>query len=231
MARPLRTAAQVDLQAAIKATAWRHIAEHGIADLSLRAIARALKITAPAIYNYFPRREDLITALIGDAYLSFGNSQLTARDSVPPEDLSGRLYAIGAAYRNWALTHPQHYQLIFGAPIPDYQPPREQLLPAGAYAMSALVSVIEAIRLAGRLRTMALPVVALEHEATFALWKAHVGAADNLTLSVAVYIWSCVHGLVSLEIAGNLPPFGPDGGALYDYALVSLNQQFVTEEQ
>src|ERR1700690_1393056 len=114
MARPKRTAQIADLQDAIKETAWKQIAEFGAPTLSLRAIARELGITAPAIYNYFPSRDELVTALIIDAYTSFGDSQFEARDAIPAADLMGRMTAIGVAYRTWALAHPQRYQLIFG---------------------------------------------------------------------------------------------------------------------
>ena len=122
-------------QETIKAAAWGQIAQFGAAALSLRAIARELRITAPAIYNYFPRRDDLVTALIIDAYTSFGDSQLAARDALPEADLYGRMMAIGAAYRQWALAYPQRYQLIIGAPVPDYEPPIEQILPAASLDM------------------------------------------------------------------------------------------------
>jgi len=132
MARPRRTAQQTDLQEIIKETAWRQIAEFGAPTLSLRAIARELGITAPAIYNYFPRRDDLVTALIIDAYTSFGDSQLAARDAVPADELVGRVMATGLAYRQWALDYPQRYQLIFGTPIPGYTAPMAQVFPAAA---------------------------------------------------------------------------------------------------
>src|SRR5512143_3167717 len=146
MSRPKRTAQIADLQEAIKKTAWKQIAEFGAPALSLRAIARELKITAPAIYNYFPDREALVTALIIDAFTSFGDWQLEARDSFPESDLPGRLYAIGLAYREWAHAFPQRYQLIFGTPIPGYQAPLEQTFPASARSPSALLSVVEALR-------------------------------------------------------------------------------------
>ena len=53
MVRPTLKKQIPNLQEAIKETAWKQIAEFGAAALSLRAIARELKITAPAIYNYF----------------------------------------------------------------------------------------------------------------------------------------------------------------------------------
>lgn len=230
MSRPRRVSKQTDLQEAIKQTAWQQIAAFGAPALSLRAIARELGITAPAIYNYYPRRDDLVTALIVDAYTSFGDSQLAARDAVPADDLGGRMTAIGLAYRKWAITHPQRYQLIFGTPIPGYSASIEQVLPAGARSLSALVSVIEALRAVGRLRADEFPRAMSRYEGEFEMWKKHGGEADLLSLSVALLIWSRVHGLVSLEIAGNLPPFGANGDALYLHELAALAQQFIKEK-
>src|SRR5258706_15734760 len=132
MVRPIKRKQIPNLQEAIKDTAWKQIAEFGAPSLSLRAIARALKITAPAIYNYFPDRDALVTALIIDAYLSFGDSQIEARDTVPMEDVAGRMRAVGMAYRNWAHAHPQRYQLIFGTPIPGYEGSLTEVLPSAA---------------------------------------------------------------------------------------------------
>src|SRR5512138_1152405 len=129
MVRPTKRKQIPNLPEAIKETAWKQIAEFGAPALSLRAIARELKISAPAIYNYFPDRDALVTALIIDAYTSFGDWQLEARDAVPEKDMKGRLHAIGMAYRNWALTYPQRYQLIFGTPIPGYEAPLMEVLP------------------------------------------------------------------------------------------------------
>jgi len=101
--RPKLTDQHPDLQSAIKDTAWKQIGEKGASALSLRAIARDLNITAPAIYNYFPDRDALVTALIIDAYLSFGDWQFEARDSVPEDDLAGRMNpspALPAYFRN-----------------------------------------------------------------------------------------------------------------------------------
>jgi AcrR family transcriptional regulator len=224
-----RTRLQGDLLETIKQTAWRQIAQLGAPALSLRAIARELHITAPAIYNYYPRRDYLVTALIIDAFTSFGDSQLAARDAVSPSDLLGRLMAIGVAYRQWALAYPQRYQLIFGAPIPGYQPPVEKIMPAGARSLVALVGTVAALRSAGRLRVEQFPKLTPGHKTEFDLWRQHTGDTDLLSLSISMLIWSRVHGLVSLEIAGSLPPFGSGGDALYRYELESIRQQFFKE--
>src|ERR1051325_6464257 len=139
MVRPIKQKQIQNLPEVIKQTAWKQIAELGAPTLSLRAIARELRITAPAIYNYFPDRDALVTALIVDAFTSFGDWQLEARDSLPEKDLLGRMNAIGIAYRDWAHTYPQRYQLIFGTPIPGYRGPAEKTFQPAARSLSALV--------------------------------------------------------------------------------------------
>jgi AcrR family transcriptional regulator len=229
MVRPTLKKQIPNLQQAIQDAAWKHIAKEGAPALSLRAIARDLKITAPAIYNYFPDRDALVTALIIDAYTSFGDSQLAARDALPPDDLIGRLNAIGLAYRHWAHTHPQRYQLIFGTPIPGYHAPINEVLPSSARSLSMLVSVVEQLRVAGKLNVKSFPKVKEEFKVGFEMWKKYGGEADVLSLSIAMLIWAHVHGIVSLEIAGNLPPFGASGDDLYLYEMNSITQQFIKE--
>ncbi len=85
MVRPKRSKQHPDLQTAIKEVARKQIAENGAPALSLRAIARELKITAPAIYNYYPSRDDLVTALVIDAYASFAEGE---RGSIAPGGLA-----------------------------------------------------------------------------------------------------------------------------------------------
>jgi AcrR family transcriptional regulator len=229
MVRPIKTKQIPNLQEAIKDTAWKQIAEFGAPALSLRAIARELKISAPAIYNYFPDRDALVTALIIDAFTSFGDWQLKARDSFPTNAYAQRMEAIGLAYRDWAHTYPQRYQLIFGTPIPGYKGPVDKILPSSARSLSALVSVVEGMRTAGKLNVDTFPKVQAEYQHSFELWKSYGGEAHILSLSVAMVIWTRVHGIVSLEIQGNLPPFGAKGDSLYRYELASIREQFLKE--
>jgi AcrR family transcriptional regulator len=229
MARPIKKKQIPNIQEAIKETAWQQIAEFGAPALSLRAIARELKITAPAIYNYFPDRDALVTALIIDAYTSFGDWQLDARDSVSNHDSRRKLEAIGLAYRNWAHTYPQRYQLIFGTPIPGYKTPAEKVFPSSARSISALFGVVEELRAAGKLITDAVPAVSDKYRAYYEQWRTYSGDIHPLSLFVAMNIWARVHGIVSLEIQGNLPPFGENGDALYLFELNAQARQFFKE--
>jgi AcrR family transcriptional regulator len=227
MARPTRKKQIPNLHAAILGAAWEQLAQEGAPTLSLRAIARRLKITAPAIYHYFADRDALVTALIIDAYTTFGDALIRARDSLRADDPAGRLAAIGFAYREWAHANPQRYQLIFGTPIPGYVAPLRDVLPSAARSLSALVSVVEQLRLSGRLSMHAIPPVKPDHRRQFDQWRASGGEADPLSLSAAMIIWARVHGLVSLEIQGNLPAFGPQGDALFRMEVESILRQFI----
>jgi len=224
-----RAPRHADLRSAIKSAAWKQIAEFGAPALSLRAIARALGVTAPAIYNYFRRRDDLVTALIKDAFEDFGDSQLSAIEGVPTTDLVGRLRAGGMAYRQWALKHPERYQLIFGAPIPGYVVPFEEVARIGARSMRGLLAVVEALRMEGRLLVRSeLPVEPAAIQ-MFDQWNKAAGNVDLQSFTAAILIWAHVHGLVSLEIGRNLPPMGPSAAMLYDLVVESIGREFVKD--
>lgn len=63
-----RARARIEVTAAIKEAARRQLAAEGAAKLSLRAAARELGMASSALYRYFPSRDELLTALIIDAY-------------------------------------------------------------------------------------------------------------------------------------------------------------------
>ncbi|RXK88782.1 TetR/AcrR family transcriptional regulator [Chlorobaculum sp. 24CR] len=228
MARPSKKRQLTNLPEIIKEAAWRQITESGASALSLRGIARALGITAPAIYNYFPDRDALVTALIIDAFSSFGDRQLAARDAVagPSKEIE-RLRATGLAYRQWALDHPHRYLLIFGNPVPDYIPPMQEVRPVMMRSISALTSTIGELYALGMIDPQGIPLPQVENTQGFCDTMAGGDETMLTVLSVALLIWSRVHGLVSLEITGKLPPFASDGAALYEFELDAIARQFV----
>ena len=131
------------------------------------------------------------------------------------------------AYRDWALTYPQRYLLIFGTPIPGYEGPLEKILPSSARSLSALAEVVEALRQAGRLRATDFPQTNEAYLPYLETWRKNVGNVDMVSLAVAMLIWARVHGIVSLEITHNMPPFGPNGNALYLHELDSIQKELV----
>ena len=86
----------------IKATALDLMREQGTTDVRFTDIARVMGMTPPALYRYFADRDELLTALITDAYDDLGARSPSARDRVPERDIGGRWVAAAAAYRQWA---------------------------------------------------------------------------------------------------------------------------------
>lgn len=227
MAGPARSKRIPAMPDRIKETAWRQIADKGAAALSLRAIARELHITAPAIYNYFSRRDDLVTALIVDAFTSLGVSQTESIREMPEQDPVARFTALGYAYREWALTYPERYQLIFGTPIPGYEAPAEITVPAAAGSLVPLISTLQACYQAGRLCLENLAPMSAGLRSMLDEWSAFTGGDDQEVLYAALVVWSRVHGLVSLEISGQFPAYITDPGEIYHREIASLKIQYL----
>ena len=205
--RPRREERHPDLLNAIKDSAWKQITEFGAPALNLRAIARDLGITAPSIYNYFPSRDALVTALIVDAYDSLADAQEAALESSSADSLSAQLFSLGIAYRKWAVTYPQRYQLIFGTPIPNYHAPDDVTVPAATRALVPLIKVIQDINTADALRTERFPVMSPRLESMLRSWQKVEGSSDLESLYLALVCWSRLHGLAGLEIGNQFPPF------------------------
>ena len=109
--------------AEIREVARRQLAVTGAAGLSLRAVAREMGLTAPALYRYYDDRDALLTALIVDGYTSLCEQLEAARDAAP--DAAGQIAGMSLAYRRWAVTHPHEFALVFGAPVPGYAAPED----------------------------------------------------------------------------------------------------------
>ncbi|GAB1640371.1 TetR/AcrR family transcriptional regulator [Krasilnikovia sp. MM14-A1259] len=122
----VRARVRAEMTEEIKAVAVRHLASDG-ANLSLRAVARDLGMASSAVYRYFTSRDDLLTALIIDAYDAVGAAAENADD--PDAAPLDRLLAVASAVRDWALAQPHRWALIYGTPVPGYQAPQDTVGP------------------------------------------------------------------------------------------------------
>ena len=92
------------------------IAESGVANLSLREVARRLSVSHQAPYKHFQNREHLLAEAIGRAYEELGKViQARPHRDNPAEDLG----EIGEAYLRFAEQKPLHYRLLFELPSPE----------------------------------------------------------------------------------------------------------------
>jgi AcrR family transcriptional regulator len=86
-------------------------------------------MASSALYRYFASRDDLLTALIIDAYEAVGAAAERADTGNADESLR-RLLAVSHAVREWALAEPHQWALIYGSPVPGYQAPQDTIGPA-----------------------------------------------------------------------------------------------------
>ncbi|NKZ07013.1 TetR/AcrR family transcriptional regulator [Actinomadura latina] len=101
----------------ISETARRILVEQGPEAATLRAIAREMGMTAPALYRYFGSHGELLRHLVGDLFTELTGELHAALKDVPQDDMSGKLLTVSRQFRAWSLAHPREYALLFGAPV------------------------------------------------------------------------------------------------------------------
>src|ERR1700712_1017958 len=100
-----RELARANVTTAIKEAARHRVVVEGASKLSVRAVARDVGMVSSAVYRYFPTRDDLLTALIVDAYNALGEAVEQADAAVELDDVREGRRAVGFAVRNWATAH------------------------------------------------------------------------------------------------------------------------------
>ncbi len=220
-----RERARAELTREIKAEARRQVAAAGAQQLSLRAVARELGMVSSALYRYFPSRDDLLTALIIDAYDALGESAERAVAALPPGDVRSRWRACCTAVRGWALAHPHEYALIYGSPIPGYQAPQETISSASrvALVLGGLLAEAGAPGPAGTAAdggagsAAALPGQLRQQAAV-------VGAAiapgvGEAAIVRALIAWTQLFGMISFELFGQLVGSADPADEYFGYAV------------
>lgn len=219
----VRARVRAELTAAIKDGARRQLATEGASALSLRAIARELDMASSAIYRYFASRDELLTALIIDAYEAVGDAVETADQSIDRNDLEGRFHAMAIALRTWAIQHPHEYALIFGSPVPGYEAPQDTIDPAARVPFALITVVVDAR--AGD--SSDEPESADLTQAVAGLSEFTGGLLGPSLLRDTVSAWAQLFGLVSLELFGHFENSVAGDGVLFDHAVRALGAQLL----
>lgn len=198
----VRARVRAELTAEIKRLARVQMDEHGPANVNLRAIARDLGMVSSAIYRYFGSRDELLTALIVDAYNELGDVAERADAAVVDRtDVEERFVAVAGAAYGWARANPSRYLLLFGTPVPGYAAPEDTIVPATRFTTVLLHVLDEAARQG------AVPAVVPDVPATVATdldtIRALTGstAADALMLA-GLQTWTGLFGTISFVLNG-----------------------------
>ncbi len=223
---------RAELTAEIKASARRQLAVDGAAGLSLRAIARELGMASSAIYRYFASREELLTALIIDAYDSAGAQVEEADRGRPRDDFEGRFIAIARAFRGWAMANPHEYALIYGSPVPGYAAPEDTIDPATRIPVALLAVLIDANATKRPAASAGDPPGAAADDLNNALadlldFSGHQVPASTLAKGVAS--WAELSGLVSLELFGHFNNAVTDPEAFFEHAMAAVAKRILID--
>ncbi len=221
-AQGARARARIEVTAAIKDEARRQLVAEGAAKLSLRAVARELGMVSSALYRYFPSRDDLLTALIIDAYDSLGESAERAHEAVAGAGPLERWVAVCEAARRWALEHPHEYALIYGSPVPGYTAPQTTVPPAARVGLLLIGIVRDAHRSPGLLELPPVPEDLRTESSRIA-----ADLAPDLPPEVApplVAAWSQLFGLVGFEVFGQFTRVVEDREPFFRHAVRQLGR-------
>ncbi|WP_394821865.1 WHG domain-containing protein [Pendulispora albinea] len=171
-----RVEPEEDVRARVLEAAVALMAEGGLANLSMREVARRAGVSHQAPYHYFPDREAILAAIAQQGFILLEQELDRVRE--PESPAAGRMGRAGEAYVRFAFQHPAHFRVMFGPDFVDMTRfPSAQA--CGHKAFDRLIEVVQAYIDEG----LAVPV------------------SERV---LVVFAWSVVHGLACLLLDGCL---------------------------
>lgn len=189
------------------------------AELSLRAVANRMGMTAPALYRYVANYQELID-LVAFELDRAATAEFAARaERHPADDPAARLTVACVGFRRWALARPREFALIFANPITEGDTARRELLTtatSGNYFTDLLYAIWELYQFPYPSLDELDPVV---REAVLdPLIPARVEQIppqERGLLWVYMRSWSALYGVVTLESTGHCDPRVIKSAALF----------------
>jgi AcrR family transcriptional regulator len=205
----------------IKAAALDQLATAGTGGISLRGVARAVGMTVQSLYHYFDSRDALLSALVTDAHHALADATEAATAATRGQPSRVRRLATTAAYRSWALANPSAFLLLYGTPVPGFDPgPASESGSAALRLAAPFAEVVFDGWTPDQIAAIALPDGG---EALAAAVPEGGLPAGALTLFIEMR--GRMHGLVMLELLGHLWPFGEVGEQFYTAAMGRMSDE------
>jgi AcrR family transcriptional regulator len=148
----------------------------GYEAVTMREVAKRIGYSATSIYLHFADKESLLRAICDTDMLALASSLKEVMQIADPVE---RMNTLGLGYAQFALTHPNHYRMIFMTPRLPCNPETSSLQQNNAEqdAYFQLKSVVNDVFLAGR-------------------FKPELNDPEL----IAQTVWAAMHGVCSLEI-------------------------------
>jgi AcrR family transcriptional regulator len=204
---------RADTLAEIREHGFAQVAEGGPGALSLNGIAKAMGMSGPALYRYFASRDDLLVALVEESWADIADTLTEAAkrtQSATPEE---RFRAALTATREWALSQPHRYRLVFGSSYGSGKVDPERIVPPSQRAMEVVLAALSEWGPAEQAATV--------HDAELSRQLVHWGNGsadpprDPRVLFLGLLAWTRIHGVISLEIEGFFEQVGIDPARIF----------------
>jgi AcrR family transcriptional regulator len=211
------------------------LVELGAENLALRAIAREMGMSAPALYRYYDSREALVEHVVADLYDELTAAIAAARDAAGPST-GARVLAASRAFRRWATGHPAEFGLLFGSPTDravtsdrtEFRPDQEHgpAQAAGERFGAVFGELVAAVYLE---RGFAIPAdedidPALRPQLTE--WCTVFPVALPLgVMQVFLSCWIRLYGMVCMEVFGHLQFALTDAEPMFEAELQRLGER------
>ena len=216
--------------AEIKQTARRILVAEGPDAVLLRAIAREMGMTAPALYRYFGSHEELVKHVIADIFTELADGIRGAIASAGAKsggDMTAKVLAACWEFRRWSLSHPPEFGLIFGTPLPGLHVEQDEITAEGGgrFGNTFFTLMIELYR------KQPFPVPP-DNEIDPGLAEQLERYRDGLgqlaaglpigLLLVFLRCWVRLYGIVSLEVFGHLGFALDDAKPMFELMLAEM---------
>lgn len=188
-------------------------------ELSLRAVAARMGMTAPALYRYVGSYQDLVDLVAFEIDKAATESFRTAAARCGDDDPAGRLVCAAVAFRRWAHAHPREFSLVFANPVADGSCARRELLTAatsGHYMHGLLIEVWHRYRFPHPdLADLDPAVAAALEDPVLPIDLSLVPEGRRGLLWVFISSWAALYGVVTLEVFGHMDPRIIESGAMF----------------
>ncbi|WP_106410163.1 MULTISPECIES: TetR/AcrR family transcriptional regulator [Pseudofrankia] len=210
--------------AEIKQAARDQVAQGGVAAVSLRGVARAMGMTPSALYRYFDSHDVLIGELCADAFGSLADTLEAAFEAgVGEPDQARRWLLLARAYRDWAHANKPEYALLFG-------PSTLELDKSGRCGDEMHRGTAVLFRcMSEQMASGAVDPSHLDEQLEPELRSRLIdwGVEESAPISPAglagcLIVWTQLHGFLSLELFGHLPPALGHFDDLFDQQMLDV---------
>jgi AcrR family transcriptional regulator len=188
-------------------------------ELSLRALAARMGMTAPALYRYVSSYQELVDLVAFEIDKAATADIAAAARTRSDDDPAGQIVCAAAAFRRWALGHPREFSLVFANPIADTACVRRELITSatsGHYMNGLLIAVWHKYRFPHPELEDLDPVVADSlRDPLIPIDLSLVPDGHRGLLWVFMSAWAALYGVVTLEVFGHLDPRVIHSGAMF----------------